>query len=97
MSTRVRVLVYAKAGEDDVLAVEAAYRRISEHLRGTGGLLGNELLRDPTDPSSFVVMSLWDSLGAFQDWERSPEHKPATGPLRPFVTGAAVFEVTACY
>jgi heme-degrading monooxygenase HmoA len=97
MTGQVRVLVYAKAGAEDTPAVEAAYHRISEHLVGTSGLLGNELLRDPTDASSYVVMSLWDSLAAFQAWEESPEHKPATGPLRPFVTGATIFEVAACY
>jgi heme oxygenase (mycobilin-producing) len=92
---RVRILVFAKAAEADAPALEAAYRRISPGLAGTAGLLGNELLNDPDDPGGYVVMSEWESLAAFHAWEQGPAHQAATSPLRPFIQGAAVYEVVA--
>ncbi|GAA0297211.1 antibiotic biosynthesis monooxygenase [Streptomyces polychromogenes] len=83
---RVRVLVHARApeGEEGAQAVSAAYHRISEALRGTPGLLGNELLHSRVDGRNFVVMSEWESPEAFQAWEQGPGHRSTTAPLRPY-------------
>ncbi|SCF79699.1 antibiotic biosynthesis monooxygenase [Streptomyces sp. Ncost-T10-10d] len=98
----VRVLLYLRAVEADVPAVEDAYHRISKDLAGTPGLLGNELLREVTDPEAFAVLSEWESLTAFQDWESGSAHRGTTSPLRQFQDGErqrpfALFEVSAAY
>lgn len=64
--------------------IEKAYREISADLAGTPGLLGNELLHSLTDPDVFVVLSEWRSLEAFAGWDKGPDHKGQTSPLRPY-------------
>lgn len=81
---RVRVLVWHRVDGGAVGDVVAAYDAISQALRGTPGLLGNELLRAPTDPSCLVVASEWESLEAFLAWEGSEGHRPTTAPLRAY-------------
>lgn len=97
-----RVLVYAAAPESDPDAVSAAYHRISEALRGTPGLLGNELLRSTLDDGAYLVMSAWESREAFERWERGPGHRDSTAPLRPFQDSSrgrpfGIYEVVATY
>lgn len=82
---QVRVLIYHRvAGEPEADAVRAAYERVSTELAGVDGMLGNELLHNAFDPASFVVLSRWSSLAAFQEWEQGPAHRDTTAPLRPF-------------
>jgi heme-degrading monooxygenase HmoA len=76
----VRVLIYAVADRD---GVERAYHEISTALRGTPGLLGNELLEE-FGGGGFAVMSEWASRAAFQQWERGAAHRDVTAPLRPY-------------
>ncbi|MEU6079081.1 antibiotic biosynthesis monooxygenase [Streptomyces sp. NPDC047108] len=99
---RVRVMLYLRAAEADVPAVEEAYHRISKDLAGTPGLLGNELLREVTDPGAFAVLSEWESFAAFQTWESGSAHRGTTSPLRQYQDGErpspfALFEVAAEY
>jgi heme-degrading monooxygenase HmoA len=68
---------------DDPGAVERAYHAISSELIGTPGLLGNRLLREPGDPTRYVVVSEWASLADHAAWERG--HQTTTSPLRPYV------------
>ncbi|WP_067499166.1 antibiotic biosynthesis monooxygenase [Actinoplanes sp. TFC3] len=84
MTTRVRVLLYATAPADSPDAVAQAYHQISTQLQGTPGLLRNELLSGLDRPDTFVVLSEWASEEAFLQWERGPEHRQATAPLRPY-------------
>ncbi|MEV0980896.1 antibiotic biosynthesis monooxygenase [Streptomyces sp. NPDC049915] len=99
----VRVVVYQAAYDDAQLtAVREAYHRVSERLAGVPGMLGNELLRSPADPTALAVMSRWESLEAFRTWEAGSGHRQDTAPLRPFRdtrTGVpfAVYQVDAAY
>ncbi|MET9773504.1 antibiotic biosynthesis monooxygenase [Streptomyces sp. NPDC006367] len=99
----VRVLVYQAAHDEaELAAVRSAYHRVSERLAGVPGMLGNELLRSPFDPTALAVLSRWESMDAFLAWERGAEHRTDTAPLRPYRdtrTGApfAVFQVDAAY
>jgi heme-degrading monooxygenase HmoA len=101
----VRVLIFAAAPPDRARAVEEAYHAISRELRGTPGLIGNELLRSTTAPGEYVVMSEWETLEAFQRWEAGPGHRASTSPLRPFQHPAGgrggqsfgIYQVSATY
>ncbi|MFE9770423.1 antibiotic biosynthesis monooxygenase family protein [Streptomyces sp. NPDC005931] len=99
----VRVVVYQAAyDEEQLAAVRTAYRRVSERLAGVPGMLGNELLRSPHDPTALAVLSRWESLEAFRVWEAGADHREDTAPLRPYRdtrTGApfAVYQVDATY
>ncbi|MFC7384859.1 antibiotic biosynthesis monooxygenase family protein [Sphaerisporangium rhizosphaerae] len=78
---RVRVALYLNEPESDKGSIESAYHQISTTLAGRAGLRGNELLRSLRDPRRYAVLSEWDDLPAYREWERSPEHLPTTSPL----------------
>ncbi|GGL01872.1 hypothetical protein Sme01_46570 [Sphaerisporangium melleum] len=78
---RVRVALYLNEPESDKGSIETAYHQISTTLAGRPGLRGNELLRSLRDPRRYAVLSEWDDLPAYREWERSPEHLPTTSPL----------------
>lgn len=93
MSGRVRVLLWHRTPAQGDEAVLSAYHVISRRLRGTPGLLANELLRDPIAPDRYVVISEWESLEAFRTWEQGSQHKGTTEPLRPFRDLEQSFEI----
>ncbi|MFG2561778.1 antibiotic biosynthesis monooxygenase family protein [Streptomyces sp. NPDC048496] len=99
----VRVIVYQAAyDEGQLAAVREAYHQVSERLAKVPGMLGNELLRSPADPTALAVMSRWESMQAFLAWEAGAEHRQDTAPLRPFrdtrtPVPFAVYEVDAAY
>lgn len=102
MTDRTRVLLYHRASAAAIDELAAAYHAISAGLRGTPGLLANELLRSTTDPEAFVVVSEWESLAAFQRWQDLPDHRQTTAPLRPYRDMTlprpfAVYTVVAAY
>ncbi|GAA0526056.1 antibiotic biosynthesis monooxygenase [Paractinoplanes ferrugineus] len=102
MTARLRVLIFAAAPGDDPDAVVRAYHRISRDLRGTPGLISNELLRATTDEARFIVMSEWESVEAFEVWERGSAHKGTTAPLRQYQDSSrgapfGLYEVAAAY
>ncbi|MBO4256460.1 antibiotic biosynthesis monooxygenase family protein [Streptomyces griseorubiginosus] len=103
MPGEVRVLVYQAAVDAGQLdAVRAAYHQVSRRLAKVPGMLGNELLRSPLDPTALAVMSRWESLDAFRAWEAGAEHREDTAPLRPYrdtrtAAPFAVYEVDAAY
>ncbi|MDH2426179.1 antibiotic biosynthesis monooxygenase [Sphaerisporangium sp. TRM90804] len=100
-SGRVRVALYLNEPDSDRGSVEHAYHQISTILRGRPGLRGNELLRSLRDPRRFAVLSEWDDVPTYREWERSPEHLPTTSPLaRYHDKGLGIFgsyEVLAAY
>ncbi|WTE38414.1 antibiotic biosynthesis monooxygenase [Streptomyces sp. NBC_01618] len=103
MPGEVRVMVYQAAHDEEQLdAVRDAYHLVSARLAEAPGMLGNELLRNPFDPTSLAVMSRWESLDAFRVWESGAQHRDDTAPLRPFrdtrtPVAFAVYEVDAAY
>ncbi|MFI7243922.1 antibiotic biosynthesis monooxygenase family protein [Streptomyces qinglanensis] len=103
MPTEVRVLVYQAAYDDEQLAaVRAAYHRVSERMAEVPGMLGNELLRSPADPTALVVVSRWSDTAAFRAWEEGAGHKDDTAPLRPYrdtrlQVPFGIYEVEATY
>jgi heme-degrading monooxygenase HmoA len=88
--SRIQVLLFV-AAPDDPDAVREAYEAISRQLSGTPGLLRNTLLERTDEPGRFVVVSEWQCLKAFLEWERSPGHRPVTTPLRPYHDRTAGF------
>ncbi|MEV6982140.1 antibiotic biosynthesis monooxygenase [Sphaerisporangium sp. NPDC051017] len=98
---RVRVALYLNEPESDKGSIESAYHQISTTLAGRTGLRGNELLRSLRDPRRYAVLSEWDDVPTYREWERSPEHLPTTSPLaRYHDKGLGIFgsyEVVAAY
>lgn len=82
--SRVRVLVWHRATAEEMPSLVDAYHQVSHSLTGTAGLICNELLHAPLDPSCVAVMSEWESLDAFRVWENGASHRGTTTPLRRF-------------
>ena len=82
-----------KAGQEG--AFEAAWLDVARHAAAAPGNLRQALLRDPRDPTRFVVSTDWTSLETFRSFERSPEQDRVTAPLRALRESAAmaVYEV----
>ncbi|MEU8523362.1 antibiotic biosynthesis monooxygenase [Streptomyces sp. NPDC048577] len=98
----VRVMLHLRPAPGEDAAVAEAYHRISKDLDGTPGLLGNELLRVITDEGAYAVLSEWESMAAFRDWEAGSAHRGTTSPLRPYQdterpSPFSLFEVVATY
>ena len=60
---------------------ERAWRDVAAVARRAAGNLRQDLLRDPRDPSSFVITSDWVSHDAFERFEKSPEQDALVAPL----------------
>ncbi|MDJ1133971.1 antibiotic biosynthesis monooxygenase family protein [Streptomyces iconiensis] len=103
MRGEVRVLVHQAARDaTELAAVREAYHLVSKRMAGVPGMLGNELLRSPTDPTALVVVSRWADFAAFRAWEEGPEHRDDTAPLRPYrdtrlKVPFGIYEVDAAY
>lgn len=78
-----RVLVFYRAPEEDPGAVERTYHAVSGEMLGTPGMLGNQLMKDLTDPGGYVVASDWLDMAAFSTWDKSVAHR-RTSPLDRF-------------
>jgi heme-degrading monooxygenase HmoA len=61
---------------------EQAWRQIARAVQNMPGNLRQALLRDSSDPRSYVIASDWDSPESFHRFEVSPEQDRLTAPLR---------------
>jgi heme oxygenase (mycobilin-producing) len=99
----VRVLIFYRAPDGDSEVIEKSYHAVSQALASTSGLLRNELLRDLRDEAGYVVLSEWESVTAFQEWEAGPTHRGNTSPMRSYqdrdnhTNHYGVYEVVAVY
>lgn len=88
-----RVMVFANINRGDEEAFEAAYAQVTANVKGTPGHIADELLRrneppdDPGSPRSYVLLSEWESKGAFLAWENAPAHTEKRNPMTPYWTG----------
>lgn len=86
--SKIRVMVYGKLNQlTDQEAFEAAFTTVSSSVQGTPGHVKDELLRDTSEPGSYILMSEWLSKEEFLNWELSPIHMQKTLPMRPYWKG----------
>ena len=81
MKGRVVFMIHLKPGrEDDFLKAYDSIRH--EVARGVKGHLMDQVCQSADDPLSWAITSEWDSLEAFREWERTPEHRDLVKPMR---------------
>lgn len=83
----IRVMVFAKIKPGEEKAFEAAYAEVTRKVKGTEGHLRDELLRNTKEPSSYILLSEWESKERFLAWEDAPIHMQTTTPMRPYWAG----------
>jgi heme-degrading monooxygenase HmoA len=60
-----------------------AYDQIRyEVAGGVPGHLMDQVCQSATDPEQWLITSEWASIGHFEAWERSPEHRTLVRPMR---------------
>jgi 2-polyprenyl-6-methoxyphenol hydroxylase-like FAD-dependent oxidoreductase/heme-degrading monooxygenase HmoA len=78
--SHVRVDVSTKVGPGQEEAFERAYAIVTDRLRGTPGLIREELLREP-DSDTYHIFAEWESDQDFRNWMDDPSHADQTGPI----------------
>lgn len=76
------VLTTVEPGEED--AFRAAYLQVAENLRGTPGLLRDELLLEK-GTQTFNLQAEWASMPEFLAWVEDPRHTEKTAPIVPYL------------
>ncbi|MBV8931396.1 MAG: antibiotic biosynthesis monooxygenase [Kutzneria sp.] len=72
-----------------------AYQKIRyEVANGVPGHIIDQVCRSPADPEQWLITSEWDSLAAFEEWERSPGHRLLVRPMRDCMSEARSIRFT---
>lgn len=79
-------MVFATVREGDEEAFERAYEEVTAKVLGTPGHIRDELLRE-SGSSSYILLSEWESVEKFKEWEDAPVHREVTTPMRPYWAG----------
>ena len=82
-----RVMVFANIREGEEEKFIEAYKGVTAKVKGTKGHIRDELLHQDGAPSSFILLSEWQSKEAFLAWEDDPVHMATTTPMRPYWAG----------
>jgi heme oxygenase (mycobilin-producing) len=84
-----RVMVFAKIRPGEEAKFEAAYQEVTKKVKASAfkGHLRDELLKDDSEPGSYILLSEWESKEAFLAWEDAPIHMQTTTPMRPYWAG----------
>jgi heme-degrading monooxygenase HmoA len=93
----VRVTLYMKVKAGKEPEFERAWHAVSERARHVPGNLRQTLMRDPSDDSTFVITTEWDSRETYRSFEVSTEQDEMTAPLRELRESArqVVYDVLA--
>ncbi|WP_239309857.1 MULTISPECIES: antibiotic biosynthesis monooxygenase [unclassified Frankia] len=83
-----RILVFANVAPAVANEFELAYLQVTARMKGTPGLLGDELLRDPDGSGRYLLLSEWESEEQFLAWETAPGHREITSPMTPYWSGS---------
>jgi 2-polyprenyl-6-methoxyphenol hydroxylase-like FAD-dependent oxidoreductase/heme-degrading monooxygenase HmoA len=75
---RVDITTTVAPGEEE--AFERAYAHTTERLRGTPGLIREELLKEP-DASIYHIFAEWESERDFTNWVDDPSHADQSAAL----------------
>ena len=78
--SHVRVDISTKVAPGEEQAFERAYAVVTDRLRGTPGLIREELLREPGS-DLFHIFAEWESDQDFRNWVDDPSHADQSGPL----------------
>ncbi|WP_249523033.1 FAD-dependent oxidoreductase [Modestobacter marinus] len=79
-ASHVRVDISTRVAPGEEEAFERAYAVVTDRLRGTPGLIREELLREPGS-DLYHIFAEWESDEDFRNWVDDPSHADQSGPL----------------
>jgi heme-degrading monooxygenase HmoA len=86
------VLVFGKLHRlEDKESFEAAFQQVSRTVVSkTKGIIRDELIHDTSDPSAYIMLSVWESKDAWATWQRAPIHEEQVGSMQRYWQGQGV-------
>jgi heme-degrading monooxygenase HmoA len=75
------VIVWFRSPNGEASEIVAGYQKMRDELVNKPGLLASELMQSVQDPSSFGVLSEWESKKHFVAWQQEPGHDNDTSPM----------------
>lgn len=84
-----RVVFLIRVPADKTPGFLAAYEQIRYQVAsGVPGHRVDQVCQSAADPEQWLITSEWDSLAAFETWERDDAHRTLVSPLRACFTEA---------
>jgi heme oxygenase (mycobilin-producing) len=84
-----RVVFLIRVPADKTDGFRAAYEQIRYLVAsGVPGHRLDQVCQSAADPEQWLITSEWDSLAAFEAWERDEAHRTLVSPLRACFTEA---------
>jgi heme oxygenase (mycobilin-producing) len=71
----VRVIIDRKIRKDKEAGFAELLRELRSNAIVTKGYISGETLRAVEDPQNFIVISTWQSLDDWKNWEKDPRRK----------------------
>jgi 2-polyprenyl-6-methoxyphenol hydroxylase-like FAD-dependent oxidoreductase/heme-degrading monooxygenase HmoA len=78
--SHVRIDISTRVAPGEEAAFERAYAIVTDRLRGTPGLIREELLRE-SGSDLYHIFAEWESDEDFRNWVDDPSHADQTGPI----------------
>ena len=69
---------------------ERTFRQIAPEIDKTPRLIQHQVIRAIDDPHSYIMLSEWETVDAFDEWEVTPEHRNLVKPLTAMWHGARI-------
>ena len=93
------VLVFGKLHRlEDKAAFEAAFQEVSRTVvNSVKGIIRDELIQDSNDPSSYIMLSEWESKDAWATWQKAPVHEEQVGGMQDYWKGQGVKILTTAF
>ncbi|NYJ05578.1 FAD-dependent oxidoreductase [Petropleomorpha daqingensis] len=79
-ASHVRIDIATRVGEGEGEAFERAYAVVTDRLRGTPGLIREELLHE-AGTDLYHIFAEWETEQDFRNWVDDPSHADQTGPI----------------
>ena len=85
---RLRVVFLVRVPTERREAFLDAYERIRHSVANVPGHVRDQVCESIDDPEQWLITSEWESLEAFEAWERDDAHRQLVAPMRACITEA---------
>jgi len=89
----VRVLIDRKIRERGEADFLSCLRQLRSKAIGAKGYVSGETLRLVDDPQNYVVVSTWQSMEDWKEWEKNPDRKKINDEIERLVVRPTVVKV----
>lgn len=88
MSARIMVQVMVDEGKEEEF--ERTFRGIAPEIDKAPGLIQHQVIRSLDEDHAYIMLSEWDTVDAFDTWEKTQGHRDLVRPLTTMWHGARI-------